>query len=70
MSNLEEKIRALPIEQQRGVEDFIAFLAERHRAGAHGTPALKWAGALREMASQYTSVELQHSLSDWRASGQ
>lgn len=66
MSNLEEKFRALPLALQIEVEDFITSLIERRQPAASGQPALKWAGALSDMAARYTSVELQHALSDWR----
>lgn len=66
MSNLEEKLRALPLALQVEVEDFITFLLERQHPVNPGKPALKWAGALSDMAGQYSSVELQHALSDWR----
>jgi hypothetical protein len=66
MSTIEEKIRALPLALQVEVEDFVAFLQERRQPSAPGTPELKWAGALGDMAAQYSSVELQHALADWR----
>jgi hypothetical protein len=66
MATIEEKIRALPLALQVEVEDFVAFLQERRQPAAPGTPALKWAGALGDMPAQYSSVELQHDLSDWR----
>jgi hypothetical protein len=66
MATIEEKIRALPPALQVEVEDFVAFLHERRQPAAPGTPELKWAGALAHMAPQYTSVELQHALADWR----
>jgi hypothetical protein len=28
---------------------------------------LDWRGALEDMKNEYTSVELQHKISDWRA---
>jgi hypothetical protein len=66
MSSIEEKVGALPLALQAEVEDFVAFLLERQQPTAHGTPALKWAGALGDMTAQYSSVELQHALADWR----
>lgn len=70
MKTLEEKIRALPPALQMEVEDYVSFLLERRQAYNHSdTPSFKWAGALRDMAGEYTSVSLQHALSDWRTSG-
>ena len=66
MPTIEERIRALPLALQVEVEDFIAFLQERRQPPAPGTPDLKWAGALADMAAQHSSVELQHALADWR----
>jgi hypothetical protein len=67
MSSIEEKIRALPLALQVEVEDFVTFLVERQNPDVPGAPALKWAGALSDMAPQYSSVELQHALADWRS---
>jgi hypothetical protein len=67
MPTVEERIRALPLALQTEVEDFVAFLEERRQSSSPGAPALKWAGALSDMAAQYSSVELQHALADWRA---
>jgi hypothetical protein len=69
MASLEEKIRALPPALQLEVEDYVSFLLERRQtSGGSDTPSFRWAGALRDMAGEYTSVSLQHALSDWRAS--
>jgi hypothetical protein len=67
MPNIEDKIRTLPLALQAEVEEFVNFLLEHQCAVSSGTPALTWAGALSDMASQYTSVELQHALMDWRS---
>jgi hypothetical protein len=66
MSSIEEKMRALPLALQVEAEDFVAFLLERQQPTVPGTPALRWAGALNDMATRYSSVELQHTLADWR----
>ncbi len=46
----------------------MEFLLERR--GKHrqkrGTPRFDWAGALKELREQYTSVELQHKIAEWR----
>lgn len=65
MKPLEEKIKELPPEQQREVEDFVDFLATRHRDLSRGQFTFSWAGALKDLREQYTSVELQHKASAW-----
>ena len=63
---LDEKIRALPLELQREVEDFVEFLLEK-RARSRARPLdLSWRGALRDPHDQTTSVELQHMALTWR----
>ncbi len=39
MQTLEEKIRALPPDLQREIEDFVEFLVEKRR---HMAPAIVW----------------------------
>jgi hypothetical protein len=51
MPELEEKIKELPPDLRQEVEDFVQFLIEKR---------------LR-MKDEYTSVELQHKISEWRA---
>ncbi len=66
MKNLEEKIRELPPEIRQEVEDFIEFLPEKRYRRPQGKPKFDWAGALKDLRDQYTSVELQHKISAWR----
>jgi len=66
MKNIEEQIKELPPELRREVEDYIEFLVERRLKKPRGKPNFGWAGALRELRDQYTSVELQHKISAWR----
>ncbi|GIV18045.1 MAG: hypothetical protein KatS3mg022_3480 [Armatimonadota bacterium] len=63
---LEERIRQLPADLQQEVSDFIDFLLERRRRQKH-PPTFSWAGALKDMRDQYTSVDLQHEAAEWRA---
>ena len=69
MKPLDERIRELPPDLAQEVEDFLDFLLERHRRKATRTPSFGWAGALKELRDQYTSVELQHKASEWRIGG-
>ena len=66
MKNLEKKISILPPELQQEVEDFVEFLIEKKMKRPKGKPKFNWAGALKELREQYTSVELQHKISEWR----
>lgn len=66
MNNLAEKIKQLPPELQEEVEDFVEFLLKKQGKKRYRKPNFKWAGALRELRDQYTSVELQHKISEWR----
>ena len=71
MLNTVDKIRALPPELQAQVAAFVDFLWERRteaaskkgQSQARRKPKFKWAGALADLGDQYTSVELQHEIS-------
>lgn len=63
---IEERIKELPPELQREVEDFVQFLLEKRLKRPRGKPNFGWAGALKDLREQYTSVELQHKISEWR----
>jgi hypothetical protein len=65
MENIEKKIGKLPFELQREVEDFVDFLLEK-RKRRRGKPRFDWAAALKDLRDKYTSVELQHKISEWR----
>jgi hypothetical protein len=67
MKTLEEKIMELPPIYQQEVEDFVDFLAEKKIKILKKTPTFSWAGALKDMRDEYTSVELQHKIADWWA---
>lgn len=62
---LEERIKELPPELRREVEDFVQFLIEGKGRKPKGQLKLDWRGALRDLRDQYTSVELQHKLLEW-----
>lgn len=64
------KYEALPAGAQRQAEAFIEFLSATHRP-RRARPAKRrfkfdWAGGLEDLRSQFTAVELQHRLNDWR----
>jgi hypothetical protein len=66
MQNIEQIIKDLPPELQQEVEDFIKFLFEKHVKKAKGKFEFRWAGALKDLRDRYTSVDLQHKISEWR----
>jgi hypothetical protein len=66
-TTLQEMVQALPKELQEEVHDFISFLLEKKAKKTRGKPRFDWAGALNDMKIRYTSVELQHKISEWRA---
>jgi len=65
MKDLQQKIRELPPDLQRQVEDFIEFLSQKKSTKTTGRLKLDWRGALKELGKKYTSVELQHKLMEW-----
>lgn len=67
LRTLEQQLRDLPPELVREVEDFVQFLLEKRLGRKRVKPKFRWAGALRDLGKQYTSVQLQHSISDLRA---
>jgi hypothetical protein len=66
MGDAEKKLRQLPQDLQGEVEDFIDFLLKKRAKRPRGKPTFSWAGALKDLRGQYTSVELQHKISEWR----
>ena len=69
MRRVEEMIKELPPELQQEVEDFVEFLVEKRLKSPRGKPNFGWAGALKDLRGRYTSVELQHKISEWRIGG-
>ena len=63
---LKEFVEDLPPDLQQEVKDFIEFLLEKRAKKTRGKPKFDWAGALKDLRNQYTSVELQHTISKWR----
>ena len=65
--SMEELFRQLPPESQREVRNFIEFLMAKQEARPRRQPQFDWAGALEDLRDQYSSVELQHQITDWRS---
>lgn len=66
MKTLEEIIKQLPREQQEVVKDFTEFLLEKQLKKQRKKPKFNWAGTMKDLRSEYTSVELQHKISELR----
>ncbi len=64
MNSLEEIIKKLPPEYHQEVYNFIQSLIERRTKKSK--PKFTWAGALKDLRDKYTSVELQHKISELR----
>ena len=63
---IDEMVKQLAPGQQAEVRDFVEFLLAKQRSIPRRKPQFDWAGALREMRDDYTSVELQHEITRWR----
>ena len=61
-----EHTRRLPEELQERVRDYAKSLEEKQTKKPAGKMRLDWRGLLRDMRDQYTSVELQHKIGEWR----
>ena len=70
MQTVKELVEQLPPDVQQEVRDFAEFLLEKRRKRPKGKPVFGWAGALKDLRGQYTSVQLQHQMAEWRISGQ
>ena len=61
---LEDIIKELPEDLRKELEDFALFLWEKRRKIIKEKPKFDWAGALSDFADKFTSVELQHKISE------
>ena len=72
MTPLEALIEELPPDLRQEVEHFARFLlatrAQEQGDQSRAAPNFNWAGAIQDLREEYSSVELQHKISDWRAS--
>ena len=64
--SIDERMKDLPPDLQKEGEDCVEFLLERRLRNARGQPGFAWAGALQDLRDPYTSVQLQHKISEWR----
>ena len=64
---IDEIVNELPPKQQAEVRNFVEFLLAKQRSSPRRKPQFDWAGALRDMRDEYTSVELQHEITRSRS---
>ncbi len=63
---LTELVQDLPPDVQAEVRDFVEFLLAKRARQSGRTLRQDWAGSLRDVRDQYTSLELQQKALDWR----
>lgn len=66
MSEIEEMAKKLPPDLRIQVLNFMEFLLERKKQNRRTTMRQDWAGALRDVRSEYTSLDLQKKALEWR----
>ena len=69
ISAIQDKAAQLSLEKQTVALEFIDFLLQKQEpAPKPERPGMKleWAGGLKELRDQYTSVELQKKANEWR----
>jgi hypothetical protein len=66
MKSIDERVKELSPELQKQVEEFVELLCHNQRR-VKSKPEFNWAGALGDLKTTFTSVELQHRVADWRA---
>jgi len=64
--SIEEMVKKLPEDLQKEVMEFASFLLEKRTKKKGVKLTQDWAGALRDYRTQYTSVELQKKVNEWR----
>jgi hypothetical protein len=61
------KIDELSWTLQQEVLDYIEYLLQKYpQTGKQETFCFDWEGGLADLREQFTSVELQHKVSEWR----
>ena len=64
---IDEMVEELAPREQAEVRDFVEFLLAKERSKPRGEPRFEWAGALKHMREEYTSVDLQHEIARIRS---
>lgn len=70
VETVKELVEKLPPDMQQEVKHFAEFLLEKRRKKTRSKPDLDWAGALKHLSDDYTSVELQHHIAQQRSGTQ
>ena len=65
---MEIAIRSLPKDLRKEVLDYMEFLLSRRKRRRRKKKGFKfhWEGALSNLKDEFTSVELQHKIPEWR----
>jgi len=66
MQTLKEMVERLPPDMMEEARNFIEYLLYRYENKPRGKPRFDWSGALKDLRGQYTSVQLQHKIGEWR----
>jgi hypothetical protein len=66
LPELQTKLERLSPEQQAAVAAFVDDLLSQAAPKSRPKMKLDWAGGLRHLRDEYTSVELQHEANKWR----
>ena len=64
---INEMVNELAPGQQAEVRDFVELLLAKQRSSSRRKPRFEWAGALKDMRDDYTSVDLQHEITRRRS---
>ena len=63
---LNEMVDELSPERQAEVRAFVEFLLAKQRSHLRRKPQFGWAGALKDLRGEFSSVELQHEITRLR----
>lgn len=64
--SIEEIMKRLSPDSQRLVREFAWLLLDSQQRRKQDHPRLDWAGGLKELRDEYTSLELQKKSLEWR----
>lgn len=68
MESFEKQFYNLPEEQKKAVLNLMSMFQTQNRSPKNNKELkFDWAGGLEDLKDKYTSVELQHKISEWRA---
>ncbi|MDX2043839.1 MAG: DUF2281 domain-containing protein [Acidobacteriota bacterium] len=60
VQTIQEKVQQLSPQNQAEVIDFVDFLLSKEKTKVRKKMTLDWAGGLKDLRDQYTSIELQN----------